>query len=90
MNLLQSDKNNIFVINIFINDRALLNITLKSKNNGNDVSFSDFFSFNCVIGGNKYFLMCNNVYDILILIDKNIENKNNVKLIEKRMNLSFN
>ena len=79
---LKSDIQNPFNINIFISDRLLLNIAMKSINNENEISINDSYSFDYIIKQNKYFLICNNIYEILELIQQTIENKDNVKLIE--------
>ena len=79
---LKSDKNNSFNINFFINYSSLLNIKITSINISNEKTFYNSFSFDYIINKNKYFLMCNNIFDILVLIDNILRNKDNIKLLE--------
>ena len=78
------DKNNSFKIKIFVDNKSFLNFIIEEINQNDIKSFNDKFSFNNIIEKNKYFLICQNIYDILIIFKQIFNDINNIKLLEKQ------
>ena len=79
----KSDKNNSFKIKILIDNNSFLNFKIETINQNNSIDYNDNFSFNNIIEKNKYFLICRNIYDVLIIFKQTLNNINNIKLLEK-------
>lgn len=79
----KSDKNNSFKIKMFVDNKSFLNFKIEAINQNDIKSFNDKFSFNNIIEKNKYFLICQNTYDILFIFKQTFNNINNIKLFEK-------
>ena len=79
----KTDKNNSFKIKIFIDNKSFLNFVIESINQSGKMSFIEKFSYNNIIEKNKYFLICQNIYDIFIILKQSLNDINNIKLLEK-------
>ena len=58
-------------------------------NQTNQMNFNTNFSFDDITRKNKYFFICNNIYDILALFEEIFKKNENIKLLEKGNELAL-
>ena len=79
---IESDKKNYYNIEMFIDSNSLLNIIIKSIDKIPEKKYHEKFSFEDMKQKNKYFLMSENISDTLLLLEPNLKNIDNLKLLE--------
>jgi len=78
--IIKSNRNNSFNIEIYIDSNSLLNFNIKTID---DIIYNEKFSLEDIKEKNKYFLMCNNISDVFIILESNFKNNENIKLLEE-------
>ena len=86
--IILSDKNNKYSVKIFSDSDSYLNIHIKTIDKIPIRNFEDKVSFD-TIKKNKYFIICENISEVLISIKPSIQNKDNIKLLEEENELNL-
>ena len=79
--LIQSNKNNSYNIEIFIDSNFLLNINIIKTID--EIIYNNKFSLDDIKAKNKYFLICNTISDAFTILESKFKNKDNIKLLEE-------
>ena len=87
---IKSDKNNTFNIEFYADQASFLNIKINSVNKIPSISYSEKLSLSDITKKNKYFLICENISDVLNILEPIIKISENIKLTEKPNELVLN
>ena len=87
---IKSDKNNTFNIEFYADQASFLNIKINSVNKIPSISYSEKLSLSDITKKNKYFLICENISDVLNILEPIIKISENIKLTEKSNELVLN